>query len=150
MLVAMDFALQPLLYKDVPMIYWPFVFWQLWRIALWGEQTGRDVMVAVAKTGRVHVTGTGDDPNRWTPSAAPYRHQIILTTRLPGENRDQWRLRIEAAYAPGQTMQHWIISPRALGRTVSQFVIPDLTLPSAGPGVRDPVERFGLLWFNPR
>ncbi len=135
----MDFALQPHLYRNVPVIYWPWLFWQLWRIALWGELTGRDVMVAVDRYGRVYVRHIGDDPGVWTPSAAPHRHEHYLTPRLRGENRDQWRLRIEAAYAPGFGVQAWIISPRVLGATVPQFVIPDLTLPPAGPGVRDPV-----------
>ncbi len=141
----MDFALQPHLYKTVPVICWPWLFWQLWRIALWGKLTGRDVMVAVDKTGQVCVTQIGGDPTRWTPSANPHAHQRNLTIRLAGESRAQWRSRIEAVYAPGQTIQHWIISPRALGETVSQFVIPDLTLPPVGPGLRDPV--WFWLWF---
>ncbi len=129
----MDFALQPHLYANVPVLYWPWVFWQLWRIALWGELTGRDVLVTVDRYGRVHIRHVSDDPSLWTPSLYPHLHEHYLTPRLPSERRDQWRLRIEAAYAPGFGVQAWIIMPKVLG-----FEGPAVCRPER-PTIRDPV-----------
>ncbi len=63
----MEYALQPHLYRNVPVYLWPWLFWQLFAIALWVEQTGRDVMLAVAKNGRVHIRHIGEDPDTWSP-----------------------------------------------------------------------------------
>ncbi len=137
----MDFALQPHLYRHVPVLYWPWVFWQLWRIALWGELTGRDVLVTVDETGRVHIRHVSDDPSLWTPSLYPHLHEYYLSTRLPGERRDLWRWRIEAAYAPGFGVQAWIISPRVLGAVAFRFFTPtQLVIPDCvQTHIRDPV-----------
>ncbi len=66
----MEYALQPHLYRNVPVYLWPWLFWQLFAIALWVEQTGRDVMLAVDKNGRVHIRHIAEDPNEphaWSP-----------------------------------------------------------------------------------
>ncbi len=65
----MEYALQPHLYKNVPVHLWPWLFWQLFAIALWVEQTGRDVMLAVARNGRVHIRHISEDPDTrsWSP-----------------------------------------------------------------------------------
>jgi len=68
----MEFALQPHLYRNVPVIFWPWVFWQLLQIMRWAEWFGRDVTVAVAATGHVYVTRMSDDPEApraWAPDA---------------------------------------------------------------------------------
>ncbi len=129
----MDFALQPHLYANVPVIYWPWLFWQLWRIALWGELTGRDVMITVDRAGRVYVTRIGDDPDLWTPSRYPHLHQYYLTKQLPGESRVQCRWRVAAVYAPGSGAQAWIILPKVLGAVVAQVCRAER------PTIRDPV-----------
>ncbi len=69
-LPAMEYALQPHLYRNVPVYLWPWLFWQLFAIALWVEQTGRDVMLAVARNGRVHIRHISQDPDApsaWSP-----------------------------------------------------------------------------------
>ena len=116
----MDFALQPHLYRHVPVLYWPFLFWQLWRIALWGEATGRDLMIGVDRSGRVHITAIGDDPAHWSPNAYPHLHEHYLTPRLSGEDREHWRARLAAIYAPGFGLRHWIFWRRVLGALAAQ------------------------------
>jgi len=129
----MNYALQPHLYRNVPVYYWPFLFWQLLRIALWVEASGHDVMLAVDTNGRVHVRHVSGDPSLWSPSPTPHLHQYNLTTRLPGERRDLWRMRLEAAYAPGPSVQQWIFWPNVLG------VEGPAICPPERPTIRDPV-----------
>ncbi len=132
-LLAMDFALQPHLYRHVPVLFWPWLWWQLFRLSLWIETTGRDVIYAVDRYGRVHIRHVADDPDRWSPNAYPHAHERYLTARLRGESRDQWRARIEAVYAPGFGVQAWLISLCALGAVVAQVCRPER------PTIRDPV-----------
>ncbi len=73
----MDYALQPHLYKNVPVYLWPWVWWQLFQIECWIKQTGRMVLGGVARDGKVYVLHVADDPNErkpWSPrDMARYR-----------------------------------------------------------------------------
>ena len=77
----MDYALQPHLYKNVPVYLWPWVWWQLFQIERWIKATGRMVLGGVARDGKVYVLHVADDPNEikpWSPKdLAPLkcRHQ---------------------------------------------------------------------------
>ena len=129
----MDFAFQPHLYRAVPVLLWPCLFWRLWRIALWIRATGRDVMIGVDRYGRVYITHLGDDPSRWAPSRHPHLHNYYLSARMPDESRDGQRRRLAATYAPGFGVQAWLISPCALGDEVAEICFPER------PAIRDPV-----------
>ena len=59
----MDYALQPHLYKNVPVYLWPWVWWQLFQIERWIKETGRMVLGGVARDGKVYVLHVADDPN---------------------------------------------------------------------------------------
>jgi len=70
-LLRMDYALQPHLYKNVPVYLWPWVWWQLFQIERWIKETGRMVLGGVARDGKVYVLHVADDPNEikpWSPS----------------------------------------------------------------------------------
>ncbi len=70
MLAHMDYALQPHLYKNVPVYLWPWVWWQLFQIERWIKLTGRMVLGGVARDGKVYVLHVADDPNEikpWSP-----------------------------------------------------------------------------------
>ena len=77
----MDYALQPHLYKNVPVYLWPWVWWQLFQIERWIKATGRMVLGGVARDGKVYVLHVADDPNEikpWSPKdLKPFkcRHQ---------------------------------------------------------------------------
>jgi len=129
----MDFVFQPHLYRAVPVLLWPCLFWRLWRIALWSRATGRDVMIGVDCYGRVHITHLGDDPARWAPRRQPHLHDYYLSAPLNGESRDEQRRRIAATYAPGFGVQTWLISPCALGVEIEEFGLAER------PTIRDPV-----------
>ncbi len=66
----MDYALQPHLYKNVPVYLWPWVWWQLFQIERWIKATGRMVLGGVARDGKVYVLHVADDPSEtkpWSP-----------------------------------------------------------------------------------
>ena len=66
----MDYALQPHLYRNVPVYLWPRVWWQLFQIERWIKETGRMVLGGVARDGKVYVLHVADDPNEakpWSP-----------------------------------------------------------------------------------
>ena len=66
----MDYALQPHLYKNVPVYLWPWVWWQLFQIERWIKETGRMVLGGVARDGKVYVLHVADDPSDpkpWSP-----------------------------------------------------------------------------------
>ena len=77
----MDYALQPHLYKNVPVYLWPWVWWQLFQIERWIKETGRMVLGGVARDGKVYVLHVADDPNEpnsWSPKdlrSLKCRHQ---------------------------------------------------------------------------
>ena len=75
------------LYQVVPVLFWPWLWWQLFRLRLWVAATGRDVLCGVDRWGNLHVHLVGDDPARWTPSRHPHLHQYYLTEDLPDETR---------------------------------------------------------------
>jgi len=63
----MDYALQPHLYKNVPVYLWPWVWWQLFQIERWIKATGRMVLGGVARDSKVYVLHVADDPNAPKP-----------------------------------------------------------------------------------
>jgi len=81
----MDYALQPHLYKNVPVYLWPWVWWQLFQIERWIKETGRMVLGGVARDGKVYVLHVADDPNErkpWSPKdlrPLKGRHQNWIT-----------------------------------------------------------------------
>ncbi len=81
----MTYALQPHLYKNVPVYLWPWVWWQLFQIERWMKWTGRAVLGGVARDGKVYVLHWGDDPDAqraWSPEdmrAYHTRHQGWLS-----------------------------------------------------------------------
>ncbi len=96
----MDYALQPHLYKNVPVYLWPCVWWQLFQIERWIKETGRMVLVGVARDGKVYVLHVADDPNEikpWSPKdLKPFkgRHQDWITALSPVHApRHQWEAR---------------------------------------------------------
>ena len=103
------------LYRAVPVLVWPWLWWQLFRLRLWVAATGRDVLCGVDRWGNLHVHLVGDDPARWAPSAHPHLHQYYLTEDLPDETRPQWRVRIAAVFCAGFGVQDWVIFPRRSG-----------------------------------
>ena len=88
-LLRMDYALQPHLYKNVPVYLWPWVWWQLFQIERWIKATGRMVLGGVARDGKVYVLHVADDPNDrkpWSPiDLRPLkgRHQDWITALSP-------------------------------------------------------------------
>ena len=100
MLSGMRLCTDPSYYEGVPVLFWPWVFWQLLQIDLWVEQTGRAVYGAVCRrTGRVYVDFWEDDPNAekpWTPED--------LQSLLP--NSPAWR----TATHPGANMSWGALS----------------------------------------
>ena len=95
----MDYALQPHLYKNVPVYLWPWVWWQLFQIERWIKATGRMVLGGVARNGKVYVLHVADDPNEakpWSPSK-----QIVSPwNRIPDERRDLVHLVTGIAFDP--------------------------------------------------
>jgi len=81
----MDYALQPHLYKNVPVYLWPWVWWQLFQIERWNKETGRMVLGGVARDGKVYVLHVADDPDErkpWSPTdmrPLKGRHQDWIT-----------------------------------------------------------------------
>ena len=81
----MDYALQPHLYKNVPVYLWPWVWWQLFQIERWIKATGRMVLGGVARDGKVYVLHVADDPSErkpWSPDdlrPLKCRHQDWIT-----------------------------------------------------------------------
>ena len=86
---------EPSYYDGVPVLLWPWVFWQLLQIDLWVEDTGRAVYGAVCRrTGRVYVDFWEDDPSEeqsWTPED--------LQALLP--NSPAWRAALSAIHRAG-------------------------------------------------
>ncbi len=88
-LLHMDYALQPHLYKNVPVYLWPWVWWQLFQIECWIKQTGRMVLGGVARDGKVYVLHVADDPNApkpWSPKDLKLlkcRHQDWIAALSP-------------------------------------------------------------------
>ena len=88
-LLHMDYALQPHLYKNVPIYLWPWVWWQLFQIERWIKATGRMVLGGVARDGKVYILHVADDPNEikpWSPKdLKPFkcRHQNWITALSP-------------------------------------------------------------------
>jgi len=85
----MDYALQPHLYRNVPVYLWPWVWWQLFQIERWIKATGRMVLGGVARDGKVYVLHVADDPNErkpWSPDdlrPLKGRHQDWITVLSP-------------------------------------------------------------------
>ncbi len=85
----MDYALQPHLYRNVPVYLWPWVWWQLFQIERWIKETGRMVLGGVARDGKVYVLHVADDPSErkpWSPKdlrPLKGRHQDWITALSP-------------------------------------------------------------------
>ena len=95
----MDYALQPHLYKNVPVYLWPWVWWQLFQIERWIKATGRMVLGGVARDGKVYVLQVADDPNE----IKPWSHSAPTPTpwnRIPDNRRDLARLVTGIAFDP--------------------------------------------------
>ena len=58
-LMDVRFTLQAV--RRVPVIYWPWVWWQLFWLRSWCEATGRDVLWDIEESGKVWVTFISDD-----------------------------------------------------------------------------------------
>ncbi len=77
----MDYALQPHLYKNVPVYLWPWVWWQLFQIERWIKATGRMVLGGVARDGKVYVLHVADDPEApkpWSPETKKSTQHIWI------------------------------------------------------------------------
>ena len=102
----MDYALQPHLYRNVPVYLWPWVWWQLFQIERWIKATGRMVLGGVARDGKVYVLHVADDPNDpkpWSPKdlrPLKARHQDWITAlRSPCGTYDPTRYGDQLALA---------------------------------------------------
>ncbi|MEM7640278.1 MAG: hypothetical protein AAF269_14585 [Pseudomonadota bacterium] len=42
-------------YRQVAVFFWPILFWNLWRVDRWSEETGRQAFVQVDRYGRAWV-----------------------------------------------------------------------------------------------
>jgi len=98
-LLPMDYALQPQLYKNVPVYLWPWVWWQLFQIERWIKETGRMVLGGVARDGKVYVLHVADDPSERKPWS-PNKPDLSPWNRVPGERRDLVRLVTGIAFDP--------------------------------------------------
>ncbi len=113
MLAHMDYALQPHLYKNVPVYLWPWVWWQLFQIERWIKETGRMVLGGVARDGKVYVLHVADDPNApkpWSPRAptpTPWN-------RIPDNCRDLVRLVTGIAFDPTHFGDQLMLAMRLL------------------------------------
>ena len=103
------------LYQAVPVLVWPWLWWQLFRLRLWVAATGRDVLCGVDRWGNLRVHLVGDDPGCWVPSRHPHLHQYYLTEELANETRPQWRARLAAVFCEGIGVPDWVIFPRRSG-----------------------------------
>ena len=109
----MDYALQPHLYKNVPVYLWPWVWWQLFQIERWIKATGRMVLGGVARDGKVYVLHVADDPNvpkPWSPSAPT----ISPWNRFSGECRGLARLVTGIAFDPTRFGDQLVLAMRLL------------------------------------
>ena len=109
----MDYALQPHLYKNVPVYLWPWVWWQLFQIERWIKETGRMVLGGVARDGKVYVLHVADDPSerkQWSPSAPT----LTPWNRVPSERRDLARLVTGIAFDPTRFGDQLILAMRLL------------------------------------
>jgi len=94
----MDYALQPHLYKNVPVYLWPWVWWQLFQIERWIKETGRMVLGGVARDGKVYVLHVADDPNErkpWSPKdlrPLKGRHQDWIAALSPVHRTSEARI----------------------------------------------------------
>ena len=123
------------LYQAVPVLVWPWLWWQLFRLRLWVAATGRDVLCGVDCWGNLRVHLVGDDPGRWVPSRHPHLHQYYLTDELANETRPQWRARLAAVFCAGRGVQDWVIFLRRVGETCGAETY------ETPARIRDPVER---------
>ncbi len=109
----MDYALQPHLYKNVPVYLWPWVWWQLFQIERWIKATGRMVLGGVARDGKVYVLHVADDPDApkpWSPSAST----PTPWNRVPSERRDLMRLVTGIAFDPTRHGDQLLLAMRLL------------------------------------
>ena len=113
-LLRMDYALQPHLYKNVPVYLWPWVWWQLFQIERWIKETGRMVLGGVAHDGKVYVLHVADDPDDlklWlpgTPTPTPWN-------RAPDNRQDLVRLVTGIAFDPTRFGDEFMLAMRLLG-----------------------------------
>ena len=109
----MDYALQPHLYKNVPVYLWPWVWWQLFQIERWIKATGRMVLGGVARDGKVYVLHVADDPNApnsWSPSDL---------RPLKGRHQD-WIAALSPVHAPQARNLLREAAPKALSASQNQ------------------------------
>ncbi len=109
----MDYALQPHLYRNVPVYLWPWVWWQLFQIERWIKETGRMVLGGVARDDKVYVLHVADDPNErkpWSPSAPTFSPW----NRIPDERRDLVRLVTGIAFDPTRHGDQLMLAMRLL------------------------------------
>lgn len=57
----MIIAFSPANYLHVPVLYWPWVFVQLWQLYAWTQHHDREVLYEVLSDGRVAVWFVSDD-----------------------------------------------------------------------------------------
>ncbi len=134
----MDYALQPHLYKNVPVYLWPWVWWQLFQIERWIKDTGRMVLGGVARDGKVYILHVADDPNApkpWSPSA-PTR---TPWNRVLAERRDLVRLVKGIAFDSTRFGDQLMLAMRLLewpalvGRNTPTRIAP----PTPAPAIND-------------
>jgi len=97
----MDYALQPHLYRNVPVYLWPWVWWQLFQIERWIKETGRMVLGGVTRDGKVYVLHVADDPSEQKPWS-PDDLKPLISSRFPCTNRGPWRLGQDFPFDPSR------------------------------------------------
>ncbi len=137
----MDYALQPHLYRNVPVYLWPWVWWQLFQIERWIKETGRMILGGVARDGKVYVLHVADDPNErkpWSPSAP----KSSSWNRAPSERRDLVRLVTGIAFDPTRHgdqlalvmwLLEWSLKSTLVGRNEPTRIAP----PTPAPAIND-------------
>ena len=100
-LSGMWFSDHALLFARVPLLVWPWLAWQLWRLQRWSARTGRQLMLRVEPSGRVRVIAVGPDPAApmaWTPAC--------LSAHLTGEADHRIVCRAPFALPKSALMRH--------------------------------------------
>ena len=65
---VMDLTFNPRAYAHVPLLYWPWIWWQLFWLRGWSEAARREVLFEIDARGKVHViliSDGKDDLRAW-------------------------------------------------------------------------------------
>ncbi|WP_299949316.1 hypothetical protein [Hyphomonas sp. BRH_c22] len=67
------------LYAHVHVLFWPWLWWQLWNLDRWKRATGRGVLLAVDRRGNVYIRYVTDAPGQGPQSfRAPVSARLAL------------------------------------------------------------------------